>query len=410
VLVVLIGAASATDDGPPPRIAATSPAGPAATATPEPPPTGAGPAATPTPEPPPTGDGLAIGITEQNAAFLRPAPRPVAEPFARWRDELTTLAPAYFRLVVDWSSLQPDPAAPPDLARAQTGCLRARTPCAGYAGTVEQLQALAARQAAGGWRTLVAITWTPSWAGSEAGGCEPGDVDPRARPPRADALDDYRALVRALLAAARAAGAELRWWTPWNEPNHPGFISPQRATCDAAAPSAAVAHYVAIARALQAELDAAPGDQRLALGELAGLLTRTPGHTAVDEFIAALPTDLVCAADVWSQHAYVGGDDPVDAVHAALTAHGCARTPAIWITETGAREASCAALQRRLERWHADPRVGAAFQYTLREDDRFRTGLVRSDLSAARSELAVWQAWGRAARPAPTDPPAPSAC
>ena len=155
---------------------------------------------------------------------------------------------------------------------------------------------------------------------------------------------------------------------------------------------------------MRAELERIPGDQRLVLGELAGLLTTRPTHTPVDEFIAALPTELVCAADHWTTHAYALGADPVDAVDRALRAHGCPSP--LWVTETGARvdrDRSCQVMDRRLRRWHADPRVGAAFQYTLRNDDRFPTGLVSTDLGRAYRTLRLWQAWSPAAGP-PDDP------
>ena len=47
----------------------------------------------------------------------------------------------------------------------------------------------------------------------------------------------------------------------------------------------------------------------------------------------------------------------------------------------------------------------AAFQYTFREDDVFRTGLVTTALDRAFPVLKEWQAWGGTARPKPTDPP-----
>jgi hypothetical protein len=161
---------------------------------------------------------------------------------------------------------------------------------------------------------------------------------------------------------------------------------------------------VAIAEAMRAELERVPGDQRLVLGELAGLVTIRPTHTAVDEFIGALPTELVCAADLWTTHAYPLGADPVDAVDRALRAHGCPSP--LWITETGARvdrEDPCPVMHRRLLGWHEDPRVGAAFQYTLRNDDLFPTGLVSTDLTRAYPTLALWQAWSAAGGP-PGDP------
>ena len=67
-------------------------------------------------------------------------------------------------------------------------------------------------------------------------------------------------------------------------------------------------------------------------------------------------------------------------------------------------------LRRRLVRWYEDPRVTAAFQYTLREDDRFPTGLVTTDLTEAYPALEEWQAWGWTARPEPTAPPPPDTC
>ena len=55
--------------------------------------------------PPPDGPALAVGITEQNPNFF--AVGDVAAEFSRWRDELVKIRPAYYRVVVDWSALQP---------------------------------------------------------------------------------------------------------------------------------------------------------------------------------------------------------------------------------------------------------------------------------------------------------------
>jgi hypothetical protein len=56
---------------------------------------------------------LAIGITEPNPNFVRPRGAGGAGgPFARWRDAFDRLRPAYYRLVLDWPSLQPEEDAP----------------------------------------------------------------------------------------------------------------------------------------------------------------------------------------------------------------------------------------------------------------------------------------------------------
>ena len=137
--------------------------------TPEPPPTPA-----PTPDPGPiSGGSLAVGFTEPNANLLWPAAaKSPPAPFGRWRDQVARIRPSYYRLVLDWRSLQPDPDGPLVVDRERSGCLRARPPCAAYGGLREQLQALAARQAQGGWQTVVAIADTPDWAAEPPSGCE----------------------------------------------------------------------------------------------------------------------------------------------------------------------------------------------------------------------------------------------
>ena len=105
----------------------------------------------------------------------------------------------------------------------------------------------------------------------------------------------------------------------------------------------------------------------------------------------------MCASTVWTQHAYIGGEDPVERGRAtALAARGCPQPHTIWITETGVgagaegvlaaivdrrRAAGCRALHDRLVQWFNDPRVTVAFQYTVREDDKFPTGLFCTDLT-----------------------------
>jgi hypothetical protein len=395
----------------PPPAATPSPAAPAVTPTPT--------AGADAVEPPPEGD-LAVGITEQNPNFIWPAgAREVPPEFARWRDELAKVKPAYYRLVLDWPSLEPE-SGKPSFDAINGGCLRDKQPCAAYGGLRDQLQALAARQREGGWETLVVMSGTPEWAARPPGGCERDETTPRSRPPSDMAF--YTRFVERVLAEARAQGAELKYWSPWNEPNHPYFISPQRMACDRDVPSAAVAPYVEMARALQAGLDAAPGDQALVLGELAGLDKRRPMTTSVAEFVADIPDDLACGSAIWTQHGYVGGRDPVDDLERALERKGC-ETPEIWITETGvgaprsgeerrtsraSQVRACGRLHRRLRKWYRDPRVSVAIQYTFREDDLFPTGLITTDLSGDFPALGEWIAWGGDRRA--TDPPPANAC
>ena len=392
----------------------------------EQPPPLAPPTPIPTPAPerarldaPASGPSLAVGITEPNPNLY--APDTVLTPppeWARWRDELAKIEPELFRLVIEWNFLQPSPDAPANLALGTAGCMRDKPPCAAYYGVRDQLRALAARQREDGWQALVVFTGTPEWAAVAPHGCPGEEGGGRAlRDLRA-----YRELVAAVLDMAEAEGAELRYFTPWNEPNHPYFVAPQRGACDADSPSLAVAPYARLARALRAELAEHGGDHELVLGEMAGILEPSRRATSIGEMIGGLPRELVCSAPVWSQHSYIGGTDPVATVKAALAARRCPHEHAIWITETGVGPApggfslargitgeaqGCRLLHRRLRAWRADPRVTVAVQYTFREDDLFPTGLVTTDLARARPALREWQAWG-ARKPAA--PPPRSTC
>jgi hypothetical protein len=386
-------------------------------ATPQPPTPEPTPDPIPTPDPRPIpGGNLTVGFTEPNPNLLWPAAaKRVPAPFDRWRDEIAAIRPSFYRLQLDWRSLQPDRDGPLVVDRAHHGCMRDRPPCAAYGGLREQLQALAARQAEGGWETVVAIANTPDWAAELPSGCERAGTEPRSRPPRADALPAYQRMVREVVALAEEVGAELRWWNAWNEPNHPFFMLPQRAVCDVASPSVSVGAYVRLNAALQEALDAAPGEQERILGDLAGTPGPSPHLTSVQEFIAALPADLLCGTRVWAQHAYLAPRDDARVAREALALRGCARAHDIWVTESGARNTAqdpaprrrCRNMHRRMQEWYLDPQVTVAFQYTLREDDRFPYGLIATGLDAAYPALGLWQAWGGAARSAP-DAPAPA--
>ena len=156
------------------------------------------------------------------------------------------------------------------------------------------------------------------------------------------------------------------------------------------------------------------------LGELAGLDESKTKSTSLQEFLRKLPTPIVCGSTILSQHGYITGINPVALAAKAAGTHKCKKKHVVWMTETGvgaphagqdkrtsapAERRACRQLHKRLVQWYDDPRVTAAFQYTFREDDIFRTGLVTTALDRAFPVLKEWQAWGGTARPKPTDPP-----
>jgi hypothetical protein len=418
VLAVLVLAGGGSDEQPAETPRAEGTPAPEETPAPEP---------EATPEPPPPlheqletrGRRLAVGVTEPNPNLVSTSEQ-IPEPFARWRTELGKVGPAVYRLVLYWPAIQPEAGAPPDLDGFNGGCMRDKQPCAGYGGVRDQLRALASRQRDGGWEALVVVAGTPEWAARPASGCERRRIGPTNRMPRTDALGAYRRLVTDVLAAAREEGATLRYWAPWNEPNHPYSSSPQRAFCSGDAPVVSAGPYVEVASALRRALARARGDQRYVLGEVAVMVRRLPITTTVNEFLEALPARLVCGAAAWTQHTYLGGEDVLDDVTERLAAKGCDRRHAIWMTETGAgapRTATartggraaelrgCRAVHRQLADWYRDRRITVAVQYTMREDDVFPTGLVTTALDRAYPALWEWQQWGLRERPSPEDAP-----
>ena len=141
--------------------------------------------------------------------------------------------------------------------------------------------------------------------------------------------------------------------------------------------------------------------------------------TTVNEFLDALPAKLLCGARAWTQHTYIGGEDVLDDVDARLKAQGLRRHADLDDRDRRRRAAhrdrahrrpaaelrGCRSVHRILKSWYRDPRITAAVQYTLREDDVFPTGLVTTDLTRAYPALKEWQQWGLRARERPEDPP-----
>ncbi len=379
---------------------------------------------------------VAIGLTEANADLLwRPgAAADVPAAFTPWRAALTALHPTYLRLVLDWAMLQPVAGTPPALDGPVDGCLRGIPPCGAYAGLRDELRAIASQQrAGGGFVPVIVIDGVPAWAARPPGGCERPGTTSLSRPIAPGALGDYRALIRAILALGRQVGVALPYFSPWNEPNHPYFISPQRARCSVASPAVSPAVYAQLASAMAAELAADGGTHQMVLGELAGFTASGPRDTSIGEFVADLPTDVVCLGAIWSVHAYARrgaaarAAGPVGALESALDRRGaCAAGARIWITETGSGAphagnarpadaadpaAGCRALAVQLARWYADPRVGAVFQYTFREDDLFPVGLADPGLTRLYPAYYLWLAWARSGTRGPgRAPPLPAQC
>jgi hypothetical protein len=377
-------------------------------------------------EPSPREPALALGLTEMNPALLAPGAVPAA--FAPWRDRVAALRPRYIRILVDWEKIQPASGAPPRFDLPGDGCMRGRPPCAPNTGIRDVLGALAARRAGGevGWEPVVVLYGTPAWAARRPAADAPGGdcgLSSRAREPDPAA---YRELVRALRDEAERAGVPLRWWAPWNEPNHPAFLAPQRPRCDADSPSVAAARYARIVAAIRAELQ--PGE-RMLLGETAGYDEPRPSASTVEEFIAGLPRETVCASAIWAQHVYVaqpgaapgvteagkaplagdadaaGSPGLLDAVLAALDRRGCPQRHRLWLTETGvggprpgrerptdeaSLERACRAMAGALSAWRRTPRVDVALQYSFREDPAFPVGLADASLTRLYAPYRAW--------------------
>ncbi len=367
--------------------------------------------------------GLAIGLSESNPNLFWHGKD--VGPLAPWRDKAEALKPALYRLSIDWSALQPDPARPPNWELPADGCVRGQGPCHPFAGVRDVLRALRSQARAGdGFAPMVVFYGVPDWAAKPASGCERPGTAARSRAISAKGLKGYAAMVRSLQALARQEKVDIRWWSPWNEPNGTFFISPQRAGCSVSSRALAPGVYTRLARTLKRTLS---GDQELVVGELAGFKGRRRFGAGVKEFFGALPDDVLCSAGVIAQHAYAtraqGAKDPgpVGDLEEALDRRPCAARKPIWVTESGVGgphvgdvragtertiRRDCRALESTLKRWDADPRVDAAFQYTFRDDPAFPVGLVDAGLTKAWPTYALIKAWGGSARE--PDGPAPA--
>ena len=360
---------------------------------------------------------LSIGLTEFHPALLSPADVAGRPPNAALlRERLLALRPRWYRLQVDWSAAQPSPGRPPDWEEPGTG---------GYSPAAQLRAAAAARREVGGFEPVVTFLGMPAWAGRPPGGCLAG-APPTARAISPTALPAYRAMVESLLALSEREGIPIRFWSAWNEPNVNFYLAPQRARCSSASPSLAAASYAPLVRTLRAALDAAPGEQRVLVGETSSPQDDRPGVTSLGDFVRDLPPDVLCAGEVYALHQYAGDADRLDELKGLLRDRPCPDGPLpIWITETGAgrdgpentrstdpdtQRASCRAMDSLLRRWYRDPQVEAAFQFTFHENPDFAVGLVTPAYDRFYPVYALWRAWGARASAADSPPALPSEC
>lgn len=366
------------------------------------------------------------GVARANRPFESSGPPASAAPVQVAREELTALHPRFVRVLIDWAQLQPDPNRPPALEAPSSGCARRIAPCSPYGGVREELEAIASQQRAPGgaarFQVVLVIFGTPAWAAGARSGCERGSLGAFSRAPSADGLAAYRQLIHGLLALGEKEDVALEWWAPWNEPNDPTFLVPQRSSCSAAAGALSPIGYAELVRAMAAQLRAEGGPRHLLLGELNAYQSGAADRTSIAEFVRAVPPDVACLADAWSIHAYASrgpfapARDPVAVLEAALDARGrCTRGAPVWITEAGAgaphpgdprprsaadEQAACLALAGQLSGWSRDVRVAAVFQYTFRDDPAFPVGLADASLSRTYPAYRLWLGWLAAHRSA----------
>ena len=376
---------------------------------------------------------LDFGLTEENANLLWSPAVTGRRRFQRAREQLSALHPAYVRLLIDWAALQPLASRPPALDARASGCARVIAPCAAYAGVREELAAIATQQRSEpGFQVVIVIFGTPTWAARSPSGCERGSRGAFSRAPSAAGLGAYRALIHALSALGAREGVPLQWWAPWNEPNDPTFLAPQRASCLSGASPRSAGAYAELVRAMAAQLGVEGGQRHIVLGELNAYANGSPQRLSPAEFLAALPSDVACLGSVWSVHAYAArgrfatSGDPVAVLEHALMRGGeCARAAPIWVTEAGAGAphpgdprgpagpdeiAGCEALATQLLAWERDARVSAVFQYTFRDDPAFPVGLINPALSHIYPAYRLWLSLAEARAGARAPMPLASAC
>ncbi len=357
---------------------------------------------------------LAIGLTENDPRLLVPTG-------TTWRAaaKVVALKPAYVRVLIPWERIQPHAGRKPNWDAPFGGCPKLRPGCRSERGMRALLSAIKLRQAQdGGWRILAVPYFTPLWAvaGPPTACQKARHRHARAQMPRIAA---YRRFLRAFNGLADKVGVKVDFITPWNEPNHPGFLQPQRARCVVSSKAISPPAYARLVRAAGQELRYG---QRIVLGSLAGLQRSRIYGASAAEFIRGLPRDVACLDAPFAQHAYVGVNarggaappaaDPISAarygllntVIRALDEKGCPQRKALWIAETGAFDHRCDAMSAALRSWAVDDRIDAAFQYTFRESRDYPVGLVSPSLFETYRSYRAWFAFAGSPRTLPANP------
>ena len=363
-----------------------------------------------TPTPPP----LSIGLTENDPRLLIPV-----GPTWRAAAKVVALKPAYVRVLIPWERLQPRASSKPNWDAPFSGCPPINPGCRSERGMRGLLAAIKQRQLEdGGWRILAVPYFTPLWAMAKPpSGCQKlRNRHARAQMPRIAA---YRQFLRAFNALADKVGVTIDFITPWNEPNHPGFLQPQRARCVAGAKAVSPMAYARLVRAARLELRYG---QQIVLGSLAGLQRPRIYGAGASEFIRGLPRDVACLEAPFAQHAYIGvrprdGGLPraanvrlasrgelLDTVIAALDSHRCGHRTPLWIAETGTFDHRCPAMSAALRSWAVNERVDAAFQFTFRESRDYPVGLVSASLFETYRSYRAWYAFAGSPRTLPDNP------
>ena len=228
-----------------------------------------------------------------------------------------------------------------------------------------------------------------------------------------------RADRRACSRSAREEGADVRYVSPWNEPNHPYFLAPQRAACDAASPSLAVSAVRRAGARREAPSSPTAGRPASCSARPPGILEPTARATSVPESSAACPRGLVCSArGVVAARATSAAPTRSAGPPARSPRGGCprrtrsgsprpasARRRAACRSPAGSRAsaglpAAATAAARLVREPARDARRPVHVPRGRPVPDRPRHDRPRSARGPALRE---WQAWG--ARPTPASPP-----